>query len=78
MRETLSSVERRLDPEHFVRIRRDAIVNLEQVRSVRPGLTGDLEIVLRDQSVLRLGRAYRDRVTERWQGHRDRAARDDD
>lgn len=72
LRETLTSVERRLDPEHFVRIRRDAIVNLERVRSVRYGATGEPEIVLLDGTTLRLGRAYRARVTERWQGHRER------
>jgi two-component system LytT family response regulator len=74
LRETLSGVERRLDPEHFVRIRRDAIVNLDRVRSVRAGATGDPEIVLQDGKTLRLGRAYRARVTERWQGHRPRGA----
>jgi two-component system LytT family response regulator len=74
LRETLSGVERRLDPEQFVRIRRDAIVNLDRVRSVRAGATGEPEIVLSDSATLRLGRAYRARVTERWQGHRPRGA----
>ena len=66
-RETLSNVERKLDPARFTRIRRDAIVNLERVRAVRPGETGELEVVLSDGTTLRLGRAYRDRMTERWQ-----------
>jgi len=70
LRETLSNVERRLDPEHFLRIRRDAIVNLDRVRAVRSGVTGEPEIVMHDGRTLRLGRAYRARVTERWQGHR--------
>jgi two-component system LytT family response regulator len=72
VRETLTNVERRLDPEHFVRIRRDAIVNLDRVRAVRIGETGEPEIVLQDGVTLRLGRAYRARVTERWQGYRAR------
>ena len=70
LRETMAGVERRLDPEHFVRIRRDAIVNLDRVRSVRSGETGEPEIVMRDGSTHRLGRSYRARVTARWQGHR--------
>ena len=77
LRETLSGVERRLDPGHFVRIRRDAIVNLERVRAVRPGITGEPEIALADGTALRLGRAYRARVTERWQGHGTRDAGSD-
>jgi two-component system LytT family response regulator len=68
LRETLSSTESRLDPERFVRIRRDAIVNLGRVRSVRPSAAGIPEIVLQDGTTLRLGRAYRARVTKRWQG----------
>jgi len=72
LRETLAGVERRLDPEHFVRVRRDAIVNLERARAVREGGTGEPEIVLHDGTALRLGRAYRARVTERWQGYRAR------
>jgi two-component system LytT family response regulator len=72
LRETLTHVEHRLDPEHFVRIRRDAIVNLERVRAVRTADTGEPEIVLLDGTALRMGRAYRARATERWQGHRAR------
>jgi two-component system LytT family response regulator len=66
-RETLSNVERKLDPARFTRIRRDAIVNLERVSAVRPGETGELEVVLANGTTLRLGRAYRERMTERWQ-----------
>jgi two-component system, LytTR family, response regulator len=68
LRETLASVERRLSPASFARIRRDAIVNLARVRSVRPGEDDDFEIVLHDGRTLPLGRTYRARVTERWQG----------
>jgi two-component system, LytTR family, response regulator len=68
LRETLSNVERRLSPAAFARIRRDAIVNLERVRRVRPREDGDFELVLHDGRSLRLGRTYRARVTERWQG----------
>ena len=68
LRETLASVERRLEPAAFVRIRRDAIVNLARVRAVRTGNGQDADLVLRNGHILRLGRAYRSRVTERWQG----------
>ena len=68
LRETLASVERRLSPASFARIRRDAIVNLARVHAVRPGAGDDFEIVLHDGRTLPLGRSYRARVTERWQG----------
>jgi two-component system LytT family response regulator len=68
LRETMSGIEGRLDPRQFVRIRRDAIVNLARVKAVRPGANGEPDLVLRDGTTLRLGRAYRGRVTSRWQG----------
>jgi len=71
LRETLTSVERRLDPGRFVRVRRDAIVNLDRVRAVRTGANGEPELEMRDGTTMRLGRAYRARVTERWQGSPD-------
>jgi two-component system LytT family response regulator len=68
VRETLASVERRLSPANFTRVRRDAIVNLARVRSVRPTEDGESEVVLHDGRTLRLGRTYRAKLTERWQG----------
>jgi two-component system LytT family response regulator len=71
LRETLSGIEGRLDPRQFVRIRRDAIVNVSRVQVVRPGTNGEPDLILRDGTTLRLGRAFRGRVTHRWQGGAD-------
>ena len=46
VRTTLASLERRLDPQRFVRVHRTAIVNVEEVRVIRD--SGQLLLTLSD------------------------------
>ena len=46
LRETLASLEQRLDPGRFMRINRSAIINLTRVRSVETHLRGEGIVVL--------------------------------
>lgn len=62
MRETMSRLEARLDPRHFVRIHRSTIVNLDQVRKLSPAFVGEYTVVLRDGTKLKLSRGYQDRL----------------
>ncbi|MFH2001136.1 MAG: LytTR family DNA-binding domain-containing protein [Planctomycetota bacterium] len=63
VRETMKQIEERLDPRRFVRIHRSYIVNMDQVREVRPAAGGsDNCVILRDDTQLPVGRTYRDRV----------------
>ena len=62
MRETMSRLEARLDPKHFVRIHRSTIVNLDQVRKLSPSFVGEYTVVLRDGTKLKLSRGYQDRL----------------
>jgi two-component system, LytTR family, response regulator len=58
LRESLSALESRLDPERFLRIHRTAIVRLDQVRELRtdPGLEGEAVLLLRDGTRLPVSR----------------------
>ena len=60
LRETMNELERRLAPERFFRVHRSAIINLERVREIRSLQHGDREIVLQDNTALRLSRARRE------------------
>ncbi|HSR70624.1 MAG TPA: response regulator [Acidobacteriota bacterium] len=64
LRETLSNLEERLDPRHFVRVHRSAIVNLEQVREVHPYSKNDYVVVLASGEKVRMSRNYRQRLEE--------------
>ena len=61
VRETLTALEARLDPERFARIHRSLIVNLDRVAEVLPG-RNDGVVVLAGGTRLPLSRSYRDRL----------------
>jgi two-component system LytT family response regulator len=62
VRETLQSMEKRLDSAVFLRIHRSFIVNLEHVKRVETALYGDYSVYMSDGSKLRLSRSYRSKL----------------
>ncbi len=62
VRETMSSLADRLDPEKFQRIHRSTIVNLDRVRELEPLFHGDYLVRLRDGTELTLSRNYREKL----------------
>ena len=65
LRRSMAELEQELDPEMFCRIHRSSIVNLNRVKSFALTPQGDYEVVLEDESRLRLSRRYRQRLQER-------------
>ena len=63
LRESLTSLEARLDPRRFVRVHRRAIVQLDRVREMRPALRG-AEAVLQDGSRISVSRRKRGRLED--------------
>jgi two-component system LytT family response regulator len=64
IRESLSSLEGRLDPSRFVRVHRSAIVNLERVREYRTDTPGECAVLLRDGTRIAVSRRRREQVVE--------------
>lgn len=62
LRETLASLEARLDPERFARIHRSEIVNVDFVAEIQPFFHGDYTVVLKNGEEVRLSRRYQDRL----------------
>jgi two-component system, LytTR family, response regulator len=60
LRETMASLEGRLDPTTFFRVHRSAIVNLERVQELQPFSKREHVLVLRDGTRLRLTRSRRE------------------
>jgi len=58
LRETMKTLEARLDPAKFVRIHRSAIVNLERIRELQPSFHGEFTVVLEDGAQLTSSRNY--------------------
>ena len=62
IREKLSNIEARLDPQFFMRIHRSTIVNLDRIKSMHPLFNGDQLIILKDGRELNLSRTYHERL----------------
>jgi two-component system LytT family response regulator len=65
IRETMDALEARLDPDHFVRIHRSTMVNIERVREMHPWVREEHAVILRDGTRLTLSRSYYERLRQR-------------
>lgn len=64
MRETMKAMERRLDPMHFRRIHRSAIVNLEHIRELVPHRNGESFLTLQSGVRLKVSRSCKSAVAQ--------------
>jgi two-component system LytT family response regulator len=62
IRETMTSLERRLDPQRFLRIHRRLIVRIDRILELAPHATGEYTVRLRGGRCLLSGRTYRTRI----------------
>jgi two-component system LytT family response regulator len=66
VRDTITQIEQRLDPAHFVRIHRSTIVRLDRIVELLPDLHGDFQVRLKNGATLALSRTFRPRLEERF------------
>ncbi len=59
LRETMKAMEQKLDPSIFLRVRRSAIVRIEQIKELHPLFNGEFEIVLKNGTKISSSRRYR-------------------
>ncbi len=62
LRESLVTLEKKLDQKRFARVHRGHIVNINQIREIQPWDHGDYRIVLKDGSFVNFSRRYRSRL----------------
>jgi len=62
LRRSMAELERDLEPRHFCRIHRSTIVNLSRVRDLCVDAGGEHEVVLRDETRLKVSRGYREKL----------------
>ena len=75
LRRSMAELERDLAAERFCRIHRSAIVSLSRVRDLRLDISGEYEVVLRDETRLKVSRGYREKLQAAIQQlHRTRPA----
>ena len=62
LRRSMAELERDLEAERFCRIHRSTIVNLARVRDLCSDIGGEHEVVLRDETRLKVSRGYREKL----------------
>lgn len=62
VRESLRTLEAKLDPRSFLRVHRSAIVNVEAIRELQPWFHGDHVVILRSGARLMCSRRYDERL----------------
>ena len=65
IRESMQSMQQRLDSSEFVRIHRSSIVNVNRIREIQPLFHGDYIVILIDGTKLRVSRSRRNALEER-------------
>jgi len=64
LRETMTRLEEKLDPQIFLRVHRSSIVNLQFVKEVRTDGEGESAVVLHGGQKIPMSRSYRSRINE--------------
>ena len=62
IRETMKTLQQRLDPARFQRVHRSAIVNVAKVKELHPHSNGEYFLILENGNELKLSRSYKDVV----------------
>ena len=70
LRETMTSLTEKLDPEQFVRIHRSQIVNIDRIQKLQTDLHGDYVIKMHTGKELTLTRTYRDSLLKHFESEK--------
>lgn len=66
IRESISNLEKRLNPNKFIRIHRSTIVNIDQIKSIQPYFESDYVAVMRDGKKFRISRSRKEKIKQQF------------
>ncbi len=66
IRGTVSGMEQKLDPDKFIRIHRQTIVNIDQIKGFQHLLKGEYKVILKNNIQLTLGQIYKEKFKDKF------------
>ncbi len=64
LRETMSDIQEKLDPDQFIRIHRSTFVSVDKIKELQPWFHGEYVVILRDGTQLTMSRSYKNNLPE--------------
>ena len=64
VRGSLKKMEKKLNPQKFVRIHQSTLVNVNRIKYTEPSLYGSYEVVLENGKELKMSRTYKEALDE--------------
>lgn len=61
-RDTMNAMEKKLNPENFVRIHRSVIINSDFIKELKPWFNGEYEVYMKNKTKFVSGRTYKDNI----------------
>lgn len=61
-RDTMNSMEKKLNPQKFVRIHRSIIVNVDFIKEFKPWFNGEYEVYMKNKTKFTSGRTYKNNI----------------
>ena len=65
IRETMNNIERKLEPQKFIRVHRSFIVKVEMIKELKPYFNGEYIIVLKSGKEIKSSKTYKSTITEK-------------
>ena len=62
VRRQITELEKKLNPEEFVRVHRSSIVNIDRIKSLHPLFNGDHLIIMQDGQEINMSRTYHEKL----------------
>jgi two-component system LytT family response regulator len=68
LRETMDDMEKKLDPQQFIRANRSVIINLEFIKEIQPYFHGEFIVFLKSNQKVIISRTYRENFKKIFDG----------
>ena len=64
LRDTLTEVVKKLDPQKFIRVHRSTVVNIDRIKEMHPWFNGKYKIIMKTDAAVTMSRTYHEKFMQ--------------